>query len=130
MARTLAQIDLAVSALESELPKLRAGLMETLRQNTLALESEYQTLLGQVGLPANNQGSPTGFFATFAAINVTLDTIQNQLADLSTQLGTNQTSEAADAQTIANINLSLTNLDNAISGLQAQVTALQAAQPA
>lgn len=59
MARTLAQMDLALMAVETALPQVNAGLQTTLRQNNLVLESEITTLQGMVGEPADpNTGAP------------------------------------------------------------------------
>jgi hypothetical protein len=42
--RTTEQIDLALTAVETELPRINAGLQTTLRQNNLVLESEIGSL--------------------------------------------------------------------------------------
>jgi hypothetical protein len=53
MARTLAQTDLALTAVETALPQVNAGLQTTLRQNNLVLESEITTLQGALGVDAD-----------------------------------------------------------------------------
>lgn len=96
MARTLQQLDTAVAALETQLPKVNAGLMETLRQTALALESEYTTIATAFGIPGDDNGvTPTGFYATLTALQTTLDTVQASLSVLDTTLSALQTQVAA-----------------------------------
>jgi hypothetical protein len=63
--RTLAQIDLALTAVETALPQVNAGLQTTLRQNNLVLESEITTVQGAMGVDADpSTGAPaTGLTA-------------------------------------------------------------------
>jgi hypothetical protein len=51
--RTLAQIDLALTAVETALPQVNAGLQTTLRQNNLVLESEITTMQDALGVDAD-----------------------------------------------------------------------------
>jgi hypothetical protein len=99
MARTLQQLDIAVAALESTVPTISVGLMTTLRQTALSLESEYMDIAMAIGSPTDVNGNPnaTGIYATVSSLQASIASIQSALAVL----------------------------DTSLSALQAQVTALQ-----
>ena len=82
--RTLAQIDLALTAVETALPQVNAGLQTTLRQNNLVLESEITTLQGMVGEPADpNTGAPaTGQAGDIAALTALIQDLRTRVAAL------------------------------------------------
>jgi hypothetical protein len=92
MARTLQQLDTAVAALETQLPKVNAGLMETLRQTALALESEYTTITSTLGAPADGNGVvATGLYSTLASLQASLADVQSALTVIDSTLTSLQT---------------------------------------
>ena len=82
--RTIEQIDLALTAVETQLPKINAGLQTTLRQNNLVLESEIGTLQTAVGTPADpNTGTPaTGQAADIAALTALVQDLRDRVSAL------------------------------------------------
>ena len=84
MARTLAQIDLALTAVETALPQVNAGLQTTLRQNNLVLESEITTVQDAVGVDADpNTGAPaTGTRNDIAALTALVQDLRTRVATL------------------------------------------------
>ena len=84
MARTLAQIDLALTAVVTALPQLNAGLQTTLRQNNLVLESEITTMQGVLGVDADpNTGVPaTGARNEIAALTALIQDLWTRVIAL------------------------------------------------
>ena len=82
--RTIEQIDLALTAVETQLPKINAGLQTTLRQNNLVLESEIGTLQTAVGTPADpNTGTlATGQAADIAALTALVQDLRDRVSAL------------------------------------------------
>jgi hypothetical protein len=77
MARSLAQVDTALAAIETQVPKNYAGLQTSLGQLTLVINGQIQALADQVGSPTDATGAPnpTGFYNTLVAL-------QAQIQDL------------------------------------------------
>ena len=84
MARTLAQIDLALTAVETALPRVNAGLQTTLRQNNLVLEAEIGALKDMVGVAADaSSGTPaTGQVADIAALTALIQDLRTRVTAL------------------------------------------------
>jgi hypothetical protein len=130
MARTLSQVDTALAAVEVEVPANYAGMMETLRQHSLVIESEIQTLLQAVG--SDGTKSPvSGIYNTLAALQTLasnqaalISTIQTQITTLQSAQTTDTTQQTSLSATIANLTASITSLDIRLTTLQNQVTAL------
>ena len=84
MARTLDQIDLARTAVETQLPHVRTGLMTTLRQNNLVLESEmtgFQTAIGTTA--STDTGTPaTGVIADIQNLTTLVADLRDRVAAL------------------------------------------------
>jgi hypothetical protein len=87
MERTLAQIDLALIAVETALPQVNAGLQTTLRQNNLVLESEITTLQEMVGAPADSStGAPaTGLAGDIASLTALIQDLRTRVGLLEAQ---------------------------------------------
>ena len=86
MARTLEQIDIALAAVEADLPKQIDGLKETLNQVTLVIDQATDSLTAIVGQPANGGSPSTGLFNSFSSLNTLVGSLQTQLNVLSAQI--------------------------------------------
>jgi hypothetical protein len=82
--RTLAQIDLALTAVERAPPQVNAGAQTTLRQSNLVLESEITTLKGALGVDADpHTGAPaTGTRNDIAALTALVTDLRARVAAL------------------------------------------------
>jgi hypothetical protein len=82
MSRTLDQIDLALKAVETQLPRVNAGLQTTLRQNNLVLESAIGTLTETVGAAAADGQPATGLVADIANLTALVEDLRGRVAAL------------------------------------------------
>ena len=83
MSRTLEQIDLALAAVETQLPRVQNGLTTTIQQTTLVIESEISEINGAVGAPAAGDAAPaTGLFGDIASLTTLLADLQGRVAAL------------------------------------------------
>ena len=87
MSRTLDQIDLALMAVETQLPRINTGLQTTLRQNNLALESGMADLKETVGAPAEDGNAATGLVADIQNLTVLIAALQADVAGLKSKVG-------------------------------------------
>jgi len=82
MPRTLEQIDLALTAVEVQLPRVQKGLMTTLQQTTLVIESEIADANSSVGVAAAGSAPATGLFGDVASLSTLLADLQGRVAAL------------------------------------------------
>ena len=82
MSRTLEQIDLALAAVETQLPRIQNGLTTTIQQTTLVIESEISEINGAVGAPAAAPAPATGVFGDIASLTTLLADLRGRVAAL------------------------------------------------
>ena len=82
MPRTLEQIDTALAAVETQLPRVQNGLNTTLQQTTLVIESEISEINSAVGAAAAAPSPATGLFGDIASLNTLLADLQGRVAAL------------------------------------------------
>jgi hypothetical protein len=82
--RTVEQLDLALTSVETQLPRINAGIQTTLRQNNLVLEAEIDNLKDMVGVAADaSSGAPaTGQVADIAALTALIQDLRTRVAAL------------------------------------------------
>ena len=80
MSRTLEQIDLALAAVETQLPRVQNGLTTTLQQTTLVLESEISEVNSAVGASAAGSTPANGLFGDIASLSTLLADLQGRVA--------------------------------------------------
>jgi hypothetical protein len=82
--RTTEQFDLALTAVETQIPRVNMGLQTTMRQNNLVFESEIGTLKDMVGVAADaTSGAPaTGQAADIAALTALILDLRTRVASL------------------------------------------------
>ena len=80
MSRMLEQIDLALAAVETQLPRVQNGLTTTLQQTTLVLESEISEVNSAVGAPTAGSTPASGLFGDIANLTTLLADLQGRMA--------------------------------------------------
>lgn len=82
MARTLEQLDTAVSALEVQINNTYRGLMETMRGLSLMLEARFASLEQILGSAPGSSSSGSGLLADVAAIRILLEDLRTRVEQL------------------------------------------------
>jgi hypothetical protein len=117
----LEQLDIAVTALDSTVPANFSAVMKSLRQNTLILDGQVETLLETLGSERDENGAPnpSGMYATMASLQTLYTALQTSLTAL-------QALQGADAAAITSLLGNILSIDNVIAGLDTRISALEA----